>query len=168
MAPKKKCLGTYVRERRQKYRHPYRFLFHVSTAPRKVLVPHRTTYQERGDDERQQPLLFLCPLRDVRQWIGWYMGKFPRSRGKDVGQAWSGEGHIALYVHIVRVDPLKLEIPRNRYYQEFTTRDALRPVAIVPIRFKSGKPLNLARVASKMDQIKDTAIRPVRSNDGEY
>jgi hypothetical protein len=157
MASKKKCLGCYVRDRRQKYRHPYRLLFHVSTAPRKVLVPHRTTYQEWGDDERQHPLLFLCPFGDIKQWMGWYTGKFPRSRGKEVSRAWSGEGHLVLYVHVVRVDPARLAIPRSRYYHEFTTRDALRPVAIVPIRFHPGKPLNLSRVASKVEQVKDFA-----------
>ncbi len=155
MASKKKCLGSYIRERRQKYRHPYRLLFHVSTAPRKVLVPHRTTYQDDGDEERQHPLLFLCPLKDIKEWLGWYMGKFPRSRGKDVNQAWSGEGYVVLYVHIVRVDSARLSIPWNRYLQEFTTSDALRPVAVVPVRFYPGRPLNLSRVASRVEQVND-------------
>jgi hypothetical protein len=155
MAPKKKRLGTYVRERRQKYRHPYRLLFHVSTAPRKVLVPHRTTYQEPWDDERQHPLLFLCPFHDIKQWLSWCAGKFSKPHFKEVANAFSGKGHMVLYVHIVRVDPASLAIPRRRYHQEFTTRDALRPVAIVPIRYQCDKPLNLSRVASKIEQVKE-------------
>jgi hypothetical protein len=156
MAPKKKHLGNYVRERRQKYRHPYRLLFHVSAAPRKVLVPHRTTYQERGDEERQQSLLFLCLFKDIKQWMGWCVDKLPRSRNDDAKLAISGIRHVVLYVHIVRVDPARLTIPQNRYHQEFTTRDALRPLAVVPIRFQYGKPLNLSRVASKLEQLKSS------------
>ena len=157
MASKKKSLGSYVRERRQKYRHPYRLLFHVSTAPRKVLVPHRTTYQDGEDAERQHPLLFLCPYKDIKQWLSWCTGKFSRSRSHEVNQSWAGRGHVVLYVHLVYVDPARLEIPQIRFYEEFVTRDALRPAAVVPIRYQYGKPLNLSRVASKIEQVKDFA-----------
>jgi len=157
MAAKKKQLSTYVRERREKDRHPYRILFHVSAAPRKVLIPRRTTYQAEGDEERPHPLLFLCPFRDIKQWMGGYTDKFPRSRQKDVCQAWFGHAHVVLHVHIVRVDPKHLVIPQFRFHHEYISRDALQPAAIVPIRFQWGKPLNLSRVASVAEQIKENA-----------
>ncbi|MBN2154383.1 MAG: hypothetical protein JW839_23205 [Candidatus Lokiarchaeota archaeon] len=166
MASKKKRLGTYVRERREKHRHPYRLLFHVSTAPRKVLLPHRTTYQDEGDEERQHPLLFLCPLGDVKDWMSWCSDKIPRSRHKDVDRMWFGKGHVVLYVHVIRADPARLVIPRKRFLQEFISLDALRPSAIIPVRYRPGKPVNLARVASRVEQVKEMSRG--RSRRSEY
>nr|MDO8112960.1 hypothetical protein [Candidatus Sigynarchaeota archaeon] len=154
MARKQKILGNYVRDRRKKYQHPCRLFFHVSAAPRKVLVPHRTTWNG-GDEERQQALLFLCPLHDIKVWTDWYLSKFPKSRSKDVRDAVCKGGRLVLYVHIVRVNPADLAIPQKRFDQEFIVRKALRPLAIVPVRFTYGKPLQLSRVFSKIEQIKE-------------
>jgi len=160
MASKKKPLGHYVRERHRKYRHPFRILVHVSTAPRKILVPRRTTYQIPGNDERQHSLLFLCPLGDVKAWTAWYISKIPRSRLQDIARAYEKRSHIVLYAHVVRVDPADLEIPMVRFYHEYFIQKAIRPDAIVPIRYTPGKPLNLSRVASKIEQVKKIRRRP--------
>jgi hypothetical protein len=165
MARKKKSLGSYVAECREKYKHPYRLLFHVSLAPRKVLSPRRTTFQVPSDDDRQHPLLFLCPLRDVKEWLGWYLTKFPASRKKEVDRVLNKRGHLVLYVHVVRVNPDELVIPRIRYYQEFATRNAHRPEAIIPIKLTYGKPLNLSRVASKVEQVKARQVRSTRKGE---
>ena len=155
MASRKKKLGQYIKGRRVKYRHPYRILFHTSISPRKVLHPHITTYQWGGDFDRKQPLLFLCPFKDIRNWIDWVFEKYRPAKQKALRRQVLGkDDFVLLYVHLVRVDPKDLGVPKCRYRQEFIVKKALRPVAVVPIRYYDGRPPNLAKVSACIKRVK--------------
>ncbi len=155
MASRKKKLGQYVEGRREKYRHPYRILFHTSISPRKVLHPKITTYQDYGDPERAYPLLFLCPFKDVCHWVDWVFEKHHATKQKALRRQVLEKGApIILYVHLVRVDPCDLGIPKIRYRDEFVVKKAIRPVAVVPIRYYAGHRPNLAKVSACLEKIK--------------
>jgi len=155
MASRKKKLGQYIEGRRAKYRHPYRILFHTSISPRKVLHPKITTCQLYGDMERAQPLLFLCPFRDIRTWVDWVFKKYRPTKQKVLQRrVLAKNAPVTLYVHIVRVDPRDLGVPEIRFGQEFVVKKALRPIAVVPIRYYTGYAPNLAKVASYIQKIK--------------
>jgi hypothetical protein len=154
MARKHKPLGKYVRSRRIKYKRPVRILFHLSVAPRKVLAPHRTTFQLSVEDERQHALLFLSPLNELKNWTGWLLTKVPRSRSNDIYDAFAVGKPFVFYVHIVRVDPADLIVPAVRFHGEFAIDRAIRPVAVVPVRYYWDRLLDLSRVAAKAEQVK--------------
>ncbi|MFX0100428.1 MAG: hypothetical protein ACFFCS_12680 [Candidatus Hodarchaeota archaeon] len=155
MSRRKNKLGKYVKSRKAKYRNTPRILFHTSPSPRKVLVPRRTGYSD-GDPgcERWQPLVYLCPFNEIKDWTWWVMDKLPNA-GRDRARNRFDKGeHVILYVHVVEVDPGDLHVLENRAGHEFVTGNALRPRAIVPIRYSINRPLNLARVASVAARIK--------------
>ncbi len=156
MASRKKKLGQYVKGRREKYRHPYRILFHTSISPRKVLHPNITSCQHEGDLDRKQPQLFLCPFQDIRTWIDWVFRKYSLTKQCALQrQVLDKNSYVILYVHLVRVDPRDLRVPKIRYGQEFIVQQAVRPIAVVPIRFYDGRSINLSKVSSRMQKIKD-------------
>lgn len=152
--PQAQASRRYVRSRQKKYRHSVRVLFHLSIAPRKVLAPRRTTFQLSKDDERQHSLLFLSPLNELENWTEWLLQKVPRSRRGDVLDAETGGKPIVFYIHIVRVDPADLIVPSVRNHGEFAISRAVRPAAIVPVRFQQGRLLNLSRVVARAEQVK--------------
>jgi hypothetical protein len=160
MASRKKKLGKYIEGRQAKYRHPYRILFHTSISPRKVLHPHITPYQFLGDLEREQPLLFLCPFNDIHTWVDWVFGKHrPRKREAFTRKVLAKKAYITLFVHLVRVNSNDLVAPHERFGQEFVVRKALRPIAVVPIRYFEGRTPNLAKVSRCMEKMKKKRIR---------
>ncbi len=160
MASRKKKLGQYVEGRRAKYRHPYRILFHTSISPRKVLHPKITSCQHEGDLDRKQPQLFLCPFHDIRTWIDWVFRKYSLTKQCALQrQVLDKNSYVLLYVHLVRVDPRDLGVPKIRYGQEFIMQKAVRPIAVVPIRYYDGRSPNLAKVSSCLQKLKDDRHR---------
>jgi hypothetical protein len=160
MASRKKKLGQYIEGRRAKYRHPYRILFHTSISPRKVLYPKLTPCQHDGDLDRAQPQLFLCPFQDIRTWTDWVFRKYSLTKQVELQrQVLDKKAPVLLYVHLVRVNPKDLGIPKIRYGHEFIVQKALRPAAVVPIRYYDGRALNLAKVSSCMQKLKETRLR---------
>ncbi|HMF33497.1 MAG TPA: hypothetical protein VKK79_18890 [Candidatus Lokiarchaeia archaeon] len=155
MASKKKPLNAYVGSRKEKYKRPYRFLFHISVAPRKYLQPRRTPFQSSTNDEdRSHPALFLCPLKDIKEWVGWVSGKTRNSSNECSRKRFGKGGFVTLYVHVVRVNPKELRIPDKRYCQEFILTKTLIPLAIIPIRYYLDRSLQLGKVASLVKQLK--------------
>ncbi len=156
MASRKKKLGKYIQGCREKYRHPYRILFHTSISPRKVLHPKITTYQIYGDLERAYPLLFLCPFKDVSHWVDWVFEKHHATKQQALRRQVLAKGApVILYVHLVLVDPRDLDVPKIRYHQEFVVKKAVRPVAVVPIRYYAGRRPNLAKVSACLQKVKE-------------
>lgn len=163
MSRKTKRLGAYVRDRKQRHARPERVYFHVSTAPRKVLVPRRTPYQEaEPPHERRGALLFLSPRRHVRDWIDWVLAKRPGAL--QVEEDMRRGRHVLLYVHVVVIDPAEVHPPAERYCGEVCLRKAVRPAAIVPVRVKHFRIPNMARVWAAVERVK--ARRRDRARDG--
>ena len=128
----------------------YFYLFHISAQPRKYLQPYRTTWCFEPDEDRTQALLFLCPRREIRNWISWVNGK---TRDSHLFKNLHHGGHVTLYIHIVRVKYNNLILPNPRIGGEFVSKDRLRPRAIVPIRVYSYKRTNLAKLNSVLKKL---------------
>lgn len=156
MSRKRKTLGNYVKSRKAKYRTTPRILFHTSTSPRKVLKPMRTCYSDgHPGSERWEPLVYLCPFNEIKDWTWWVIDHLPRAKRMRVLKRFFEGQHVTLYVHVVEVDPGEVRVLGDRAGREFVTPNALRPRAIVPIRFYHCKPLNLAKVSAAAARIKE-------------
>jgi hypothetical protein len=155
MALKKKRLVKYIDSRNQKYRHPARYFFHLSIAPRRVLIPHKTSWNPNfNDHDRGNSMLFLTPLAQMKEWFGWVLMKYPDSEHTRVLKTLDKNKYVTLFVHIVEVDPEELIIPYPRFSDEVAIQRAVRPLAIIPIRYYLNKRLNLAKVSSTLEKIK--------------
>ena len=130
MARKGKKLGQYIKDRKEKYRKmkiPH-FLVHISNSPRRILYPKITPFAwDIEDSERAEPLLFLSPIQEISNWLGWCYYK----EIKRVNQ----HGYCLLFIHVI--EPKKGEIfqPINRYNEEFVTKNIQKPIEIIPIKY---------------------------------
>ena len=101
MSRKKKKLKNNYTKRSKKHK----FLFHISTAPRKFLQPRRTTYYGgRDDPDRWEALLFLCTKKEIKDWINWVLTKFTNNDYRRILKNFRVGGYVTLYVHIVKVN----------------------------------------------------------------
>ena len=130
MARKSKKLSQYIRDRKEKNRKqkvPH-FLVHVSNSPRRILYPNITPFAwDIEDFERAKPLLFLSPVQEISNWLGWCYYKENKRTNK--------YGYCLLYLHIIRTKKEDIFYPRNRYSEEFVTKKIQKPIEIVPIRY---------------------------------
>ncbi|TFG18366.1 MAG: hypothetical protein EU530_09335 [Promethearchaeota archaeon] len=133
----------------------YTYLFHVSTQPRKILQPNRTSFCYKPDEDRVQALLFLCPRHEIKDWVDWVAGK--RRDRHDYKFLLKG-GYITLYIHAVRVFVPDLIIPSPRYGNEFVVKDRLRPRAIIPMRFSYNKKIDLSKVNSTLKRLNELKV----------
>ncbi len=150
---------TRSKNKKAKKRKPYSFLFHISTQPRKFLQPYRTSFCYNPDEDRTQALLFLCPRREIKDWLCWVAEKF---RGKENHRTMKTlylGGYVTLYIHVVRIHTPDLIIPTPRYGNEYVIKDRIRPRAIVPIRYSLTKKINLGRLNSTLKRLNDLKVK---------
>jgi hypothetical protein len=106
------------------------------------------------DPDRSQSALFLSPFNQLRHWCDWVTSKFHGSTGSEMMKRLFQKGFVVIYVHIVRIDPNDLEIPENRFMNEFFIKKAIKPLKIVPIRYYLDKRVDLGKVCSAVREIK--------------
>jgi len=150
---------TRSKKGRAKTRKPYTYLFHISTQPRKFLQPYRTSYCYSPDEDRTQALLFLCPRREIKDWVDWVTGKF---HGKENHHTWKTldqGGYVTLFIHVVRVYIPNLIIPSPRYGNEYVVKDRIRPRAIVPIRYSFNKRIDLSKLNSTLQRLNQLKVK---------
>jgi hypothetical protein len=155
MAHKRKKLHDYIYSRQKKYHRPYKILCHISCAPRNFILPHRTTWNPyEYDGEREQALVFLTPFTYLKKWFDWATSKFHGSESTHNYKRLFNHGYVVLYVHLVRVPMKDIIIPKLRFLNELAIAKAIRPLAIVPVRYYFYQKINLAKVASMMKRLK--------------
>ena len=133
----------------------HKYLFHISTAPRKFLQPRRTTFWGSSyDPDRWEALLFLCSKNEIRGWFDWVLKKFPNKEFWRNDKILQHGGYVTLYVHIVKVNVKDLFIPETRYGKEFVIKKALRPRKIVPVRYYPYKRTDLSGISTALKYLK--------------
>ena len=151
MARKRRRLGQYVKDRKEKYQRKKKpnYLVHVSNSPRKILYPRITPFAwDIVDDERATPLLFLSPVQEISNWLGWCYYKEIRKINK--------YGYCLLYIHVIKVKQEEIFHPKKRYDDEFVTRFIQKPIEIIPIRYyPEYNYANLHALFSKLKIIKN-------------
>jgi hypothetical protein len=141
------------KHQRNKQTKPYSYLFHVSTQPRKVLQPYRTSFCYDFNEDRTQALLFLCSKKEIKDWIEWVIRKFPTKKFWYIQKTLSHGGYVTLYIHIVRMYSRDLEIPTPRYGNEFVVKKCVRPREIVPIRVYQYKKMDFSKLNSTLQRL---------------